>query len=49
MTNVALHKKVTSSATNASPEDLAKITDGEKEAAEENIGLAPPRQPMGAN
>jgi hypothetical protein len=37
VTNVALHKKVTSSATNASPEELAKITDGEKQADEENI------------
>lgn len=35
--NVALHKKVTSSATNATPEDLAKITDGEKEATEDNV------------
>ena len=35
--NVALHKKVTSSATNASPEDLAKVTDGEKEATDENV------------
>jgi hypothetical protein len=37
VTNVALHKKVTSSATNAAPEDLAKVTDGEKEATEENV------------
>jgi hypothetical protein len=37
VTNVALRKKVTSSATNASPEELAKITDGEKQADEENI------------
>jgi hypothetical protein len=37
--NVALHKKVTSSATNAAAEDLAKITDGEKEATEENVVL----------
>jgi hypothetical protein len=37
VTNVALHKKVTSSATNASPEELAKVTDGEKQAEEENI------------
>ena len=36
VTNVALHKKVTSSATNAGPEELAKITDGEKEPSEEN-------------
>jgi hypothetical protein len=35
--NVALHKKVTSSATNAAPEDLAKITDGEKEPTEDNM------------
>jgi hypothetical protein len=35
--NVALHKKVTSSASNATPEDLAKITDGEKEATDENM------------
>jgi hypothetical protein len=39
VTNVALYKKVTSSATNASPEDLAKVTDGEKEAAENNVVL----------
>jgi hypothetical protein len=39
VTNVALHKKVTSSATNATPEDLAKVTDGEKEATEENVVL----------
>jgi hypothetical protein len=39
VTNVALHQKVTSSATNAAPEDLAKITDGEKEATEENVVL----------
>lgn len=37
--NVALHKKVTSSATNATPADLAKITDGEKEATEDNMVL----------
>jgi hypothetical protein len=36
VTNVALHKKVTSSATNVGPEDLAKINDGEKEPTEEN-------------
>ena len=30
VTNVALHKKVTSSLTNAAPEDLARVTDGEK-------------------
>jgi hypothetical protein len=35
--NVALRKKVTSSATNASPDELAKVTDGEKQADEENI------------
>ena len=39
VTNVALHKKVTSSATNAGPDDLAKITDGEKEATEDNTVL----------
>ncbi len=39
VTNVALHKKVTSSATNASPEDLAKITDGDKEASENSVVL----------
>ncbi len=39
VTNVAFHKKVTSSATNATPEDLAKITDGEKEATEANVVL----------
>jgi hypothetical protein len=39
VTNVALHKKVTSSATNATLEELAKITDGEKEATEENVVL----------
>ena len=37
--NVALRKKVTSSATNAAPEDLAKITDGEKEGTEDNVVL----------
>ena len=37
VTNVALHKKVTSSAGNVGPEDLVKITDGAKEPTEENI------------
>jgi len=38
VTNVALHKKVTSGYTNASPEVLAKITDGEKDSSqEENV------------
>ena len=36
VTNVALHKKVTSSVTNAAPEDLAKITDGEKNSSDED-------------
>jgi hypothetical protein len=39
VTNVALHKKVTSSATNTTPEDLGKITDGEKEGTEDNVVL----------
>jgi hypothetical protein len=34
LANVAFHKKVTSSVTNAAPEDLAKITDGEKDASD---------------
>jgi hypothetical protein len=37
VSNVALGKTVTSSATNARPAQLAKITDGEKEAEDENI------------
>jgi hypothetical protein len=39
VTNVALGKKVTSSDTNAIAANLAKITDGEKEAVEENVVL----------
>ena len=39
VSNVALGKTVTSSATNALPEKLAKITDGEKEANEPSIVL----------
>jgi hypothetical protein len=39
VTNVALHKLVTSSDTNAAAANLAKITDGEKEPTEENIVL----------
>ncbi len=39
VTNVALGKTVTSSATNALPEKLAKITDGDKEANEPSIVL----------
>ena len=39
VTNVALNKKVTSSATNCAPEDLAKIADGEKEGTEDNVVL----------
>ncbi len=39
VTNVALHKKVTSSATNTTLDELAKVTDGEKEATEENVVL----------
>jgi hypothetical protein len=39
VTNVALGKMVTSSATNALPEKLAKITDGIKEADEPSIVL----------
>ena len=39
--NVALHKKVTSSATNVTPEDLAKVTDGEVEPNENNVILLP--------
>ena len=37
--NIALGKKVTSSATNTLPEKLAKITDGDKEANEPSIVL----------
>jgi hypothetical protein len=36
VTNVALGKPVTSSATNTPPENLAKITDGEKESSDAN-------------
>jgi hypothetical protein len=39
VSNVALGKTVTSSVTNAPPDKLAKITDGEKEANEQNIVL----------
>lgn len=39
VSNVALGKPVTSSATNALPEKLAKITDGQKEASEQNTVL----------
>lgn len=39
LANVALHKKVSSSASNAVPEDLAKVTDGEKNASEDNTVL----------
>jgi hypothetical protein len=39
VSNVALGKKVTSSAPNALPEKLAKITDGDKEATEPSIVL----------
>jgi hypothetical protein len=39
VTNVALHKPITTSDTNASPANLAKITDGEKEATEETMVL----------
>jgi hypothetical protein len=39
VTNVALGKKVTSGDTNAIADNLAKITDGEKEALENNVVL----------
>ncbi|HZM05224.1 MAG TPA: hypothetical protein VFC44_19680 [Candidatus Saccharimonadales bacterium] len=39
VSNVALHKTVTSSATNTLPADLQKITDGEKEATDQNVVL----------
>ena len=39
VTNVALGKKVTSGDTNAIADNLAKITDGEKEALESNVVL----------
>jgi hypothetical protein len=39
LSNVALGKPVTSSATNTLPEKLAKITDGDKEADESSIVL----------
>jgi hypothetical protein len=39
VTNVALGKMVTSSASNALPDQLAKITDGDKEAVEPSIVL----------
>ncbi len=37
--NVALHKTVTASDTNRPPEELAKITDGQKEASAQNVVL----------
>ena len=39
VTNVALHKKVICSDTNAAAANLAKITDGEKEAIDDNVVL----------
>jgi hypothetical protein len=39
LSNVALGKTVTSSATNTPPEQLAKITDGDKEANESSVVL----------
>jgi hypothetical protein len=39
VSNLALGKPVTSSATNTLPADLAKITDGQKEAADQNVVL----------
>ncbi|HEV7927040.1 MAG TPA: discoidin domain-containing protein [Verrucomicrobiae bacterium] len=39
VSNVALHKTVTSSDTNRLASDLAKITDGEKESGEESLAL----------
>jgi hypothetical protein len=39
VSNVALGKTVTSSASNAAPDKLAKITDGDKEATEQSIVL----------
>jgi hypothetical protein len=39
VTNVALGRKVTSGDTNAAADNLAKITDGEKEALENNVVL----------
>jgi hypothetical protein len=39
VSNIALHKTVTSSATNTLPADLQKITDGEKEATDQNVVL----------
>jgi hypothetical protein len=39
LSNIALGKPVTSSATNTLPEKLAKITDGDKEAGESSIVL----------
>src|SRR5580658_1804536 len=37
--NLALHKTVTTSDTNQLPENLAKVTDGQKEAGEDNVLL----------
>lgn len=37
VSNLALHKTVTCSDTNRHPEELAKVTDGEKEASEQNV------------
>ena len=39
LTNIAAGKKVTSSDTNASASELAKITDGDKESSDENVVL----------
>jgi hypothetical protein len=39
VSNVALHKPVTTSDTNQMAENLVKITDGQKEAGEENVAL----------
>ena len=39
LVNAALHKKVTTSDTNANHEGLAKVTDGEKNASENNTVL----------
>jgi hypothetical protein len=39
VSNLALHKIVTTSDTNQLPENLAKVTDGEKEAGEDNVVL----------
>jgi len=39
VSNVALHKPVTTSDTNQLPENLVKITDGDKEAGEQSVVL----------